>query len=57
MYLYEQRVLLNPESELHVTCDFNTSREVAPALPGGGTANEMCLATLSFTVPASAVGF
>ncbi|HEX6240243.1 MAG TPA: hypothetical protein VFZ61_05100, partial [Polyangiales bacterium] len=57
MYFYEQPLLLNPDSELEVKCEFDTSREAAPVTPGWGTANEMCLATLYFTLPAGALGF
>jgi hypothetical protein len=35
-----------------ITSDYDTSRDQAPVTPGWGTNNEMCLATLFFTVPA-----
>jgi len=38
-----------------VTCDYDTSSVDAPVRPGWGTGNEMCLATLFFTVPAGAL--
>jgi hypothetical protein len=36
-----------------VTCDYDTRSVKDPVLPGWGTSNEMCLATLYFTAPAS----
>lgn len=54
MYFYDQPPALNANSAFHVTCDYDTSGVSAPVLPGWGTSNEMCLATLYFTAPASA---
>jgi hypothetical protein len=54
MYFYAQPLLLTPRSRLEVTCDYDTSSVTEPVLPGWGTRNEMCLATLYFTAPASA---
>ena len=55
MYFYAQPLEMNAASRLQVTCDFDTSAETAPVLPGWGTRNEMCLATMYFTVPAEAL--
>ncbi|HKU38326.1 MAG TPA: cytochrome c, partial [Polyangiales bacterium] len=54
MYFYEEPWTIRPDTELSVTCDFDTSSVSQPVKPGWGTRNEMCLATLYFTVPASA---
>jgi hypothetical protein len=53
MYFYTQALAMTPDSQINVTCDFDTSAETAPVLPGWGTRNEMCLAALYFTVPAA----
>jgi len=51
MYFYQQPWLIGPGAEFELTCDFDTSDATSPVLPGWGTRNEMCLATLYFTVP------
>jgi hypothetical protein len=56
LYFYEQPWALGANSEFEVTCDFDTSDTTSPVLPGWGTRNEMCLATLYFTVPAASLG-
>ena len=53
MYFYEEPWTIRADSEISVTCDFDTSSVTEPVKPGWGTRNEMCLATLYFTVPAS----
>ncbi len=46
-YFYEGTLpQLNAESELTLTCDYDTAGDTAPVLPGWGTRNEMCLAIL-----------
>ena len=51
MYFYDKPIALAPSSSVSVTCDFDTSSRTEPVLPGWGTQNEMCLATLYVTVP------
>jgi hypothetical protein len=51
MYFYEQPRRLQPESQIHVTCDFDTSARTEPVSPGWSTRDEMCLTTLYLTVP------
>jgi hypothetical protein len=51
MYFYRSPPRLTPASELQVTCDFDTSRDTAPVLPGWGTQNEMCLTVLMLALP------
>jgi hypothetical protein len=51
MYFYEKPWELNADSRFEITCDYDTSSAQAPVTPGWGTNNEMCLATLFFTVP------
>jgi mono/diheme cytochrome c family protein len=53
MYFYAEPLTIKPDTQLSVTCDYDTSSVQAPVKPGWGTRNEMCLATLYFTVPAS----
>ena len=57
MYFYAQPIPVTPSSRLEVTCDYDTSADSEPVLPGWGTRNEMCLATMYFVVPAAQVGF
>lgn len=51
MYFYQTPHDLNASSKIGVTCDFDTSSRTDPVLPGWGTRNEMCLATVYFTAP------
>jgi mono/diheme cytochrome c family protein len=55
MYFYEQPIPLGNRTSIEVTCDFDTSARSQPVLPGWGTQNEMCLATLFVTVPLAAL--
>ena len=54
MYFYEQPITLRPDSRVSVSCDYDTSGVSTPVLPGWGTGDEMCLATLYVTVPLAA---
>lgn len=51
MYFYQEPWTVSPASEIEVTCDFDTSDATTPVMPGWGTRNEMCLATLYLTFP------
>jgi hypothetical protein len=53
MYFYAEPLTIKADTKFAVTCDFDTSSVTAPVRPGWGTRNEMCLATLYFTVPLS----
>jgi Copper type II ascorbate-dependent monooxygenase, C-terminal domain len=55
MYFYEQPWLLDADSSISVSCDYDTSSRSAPVSPGWGTRNEMCLAALYITQPLSDV--
>jgi hypothetical protein len=50
-YFYKKPMRLTPESQIQVTCDFDTSRDGSPVLPGWGTQNEMCLTALMLALP------
>jgi hypothetical protein len=52
MYFYEEPLSLVPETEVSVTCDYDTSSVTAPVKPGWGTRNEMCTAIMYVTIPA-----
>ena len=54
MYFYQTPIVITPTTRFEVTCDFDTSERTTPVLPGWGTQNEMCLATLYFTAPRAA---
>ena len=47
-YFYQptKRPALESGSQLELTCDYDTSQDSEPVLPGWGTRNEMCLDTL-----------
>jgi len=55
MYFYENPIPIGESTDIQVTCDFDTSERSNPVLPGWGTQNEMCLATLYITAPLSAL--
>lgn len=55
MYFYDKPPALDAHTEFKVTCDYNTSSVTDPVSPGWGTSNEMCLATLYFTMPIAAL--
>jgi hypothetical protein len=42
---------LEANSRLEVTCEYDTSKDSAPVMPGWGTRNEMCSALLMVTLP------
>jgi hypothetical protein len=50
-YFYAEPTPFTANSQIDVTCDFDTSTATEPVLPGWGTRNEMCLAVLYFTFP------
>ncbi len=54
MYFYDKPRTLDASTEFKVTCDYETASVTEPVLPGWGTSNEMCLATLYLTAPISA---
>lgn len=51
MYFYKQPYIITGDTELSVTCEYDTTSVNEPVRPGWGTRNEMCLATLFFAVP------
>ncbi|MEO6602489.1 MAG: hypothetical protein ABIQ16_21585 [Polyangiaceae bacterium] len=53
MYFYAKPTALDAQTQFAVTCDYDTTSVTEPVLPGWGTSNEMCLATLYFTAPIS----
>ncbi|HKU37638.1 MAG TPA: hypothetical protein VJR89_05810 [Polyangiales bacterium] len=55
-YFYETPWLIRDDSTFSVSCDYDTSQDTTPIKPGWGTRNEMCLASLYFTLPISALG-
>jgi hypothetical protein len=42
---------LDSESAVRVGCEYDTSADTAPVLPGWGTRNEMCELTLGVVFP------
>jgi hypothetical protein len=53
MYFYAEPLTIKADTRISVTCDYDTTSVNVPVKPGWGTHNEMCLATMYFTVPAS----
>ena len=56
LYFYDEPFDLTAGSSVQVTCDYDTSNDTEPVLPGWGTRNEMCLAVLYLTVPFADLG-
>jgi len=50
-YFYKTPVKMSASSLVQVTCEYNTSADTEPVLPGWGTRNEMCLAVLMVALP------
>jgi hypothetical protein len=55
LYFYDEPYPLTNATSIEVTCDYDTSTRTEPVMPGWGTQNEMCLATLYLTVPLSSL--
>jgi hypothetical protein len=52
-YFYQTPPQITPDSQLELTCEYNTMSDTQPVLPGWGTRNEMCLAVLMVALPPS----
>jgi hypothetical protein len=50
-YFYKTAPKITPDTQIEVTCEYNTSADVQPVLPGWGTRNEMCLAVMMVALP------
>jgi hypothetical protein len=50
-YLYRTPPRITADTQLEVTCEYNTSRDRDPVFPGWGTRNEMCLNVLMVALP------
>jgi hypothetical protein len=50
-YFYKTPPAITPDGEVQVTCEYDTSADTAPVLPGWGTRNEMCLTVLMVALP------
>jgi hypothetical protein len=53
LYFYKTPPRITPTSELDLGCEYDTSRERMPVLPGWGTRNEMCSAIMLLALPPS----
>jgi hypothetical protein len=53
IYDYQEPLSLTRDSKIRVTCDYDTSKDTEPVLPGWGTRNEMCFVMLMAALPAS----
>ena len=51
-YSYKTPIAITPDTQISVTCEYNTSTDTQPVLPGWGTRNEMCLNVLMVALPA-----
>jgi hypothetical protein len=52
LYFYEGvRPRLSPTSRLEAICEYDTSKDTSPVLPGWGTRNEMCAAIMMVALP------
>jgi hypothetical protein len=55
LYFYSgTRPRIGADTELALTCEYDTSRDRMPVLPGWGTRNEMCTAILMLALPPGA---
>jgi hypothetical protein len=52
-YFYRTRPVITPGTTIQVTCEYDTSLDTMPVLPGWGTRNEMCLTVLMVALPPS----
>ncbi len=52
-YFYKTPIKMTASSLVQVTCEYDTSADTAPVLPGWGTRNEMCLTVLMLALPPS----
>jgi Copper type II ascorbate-dependent monooxygenase, C-terminal domain/Copper type II ascorbate-dependent monooxygenase, N-terminal domain/Cytochrome C oxidase, cbb3-type, subunit III len=52
-YFYKTFPTITPDTNVEVTCEYNTSNDTSPVLPGWGTRNEMCLTVLMVALPAA----
>jgi Copper type II ascorbate-dependent monooxygenase, C-terminal domain len=50
-YFYKTPIAITPTTQVQVTCEYDTSQDTQPVLPGWGTRNEMCLAVLMVALP------
>jgi hypothetical protein len=50
-YFYKTPLPVTPASQFQVTCEYDTSADTDPVLPGWGTRNEMCLNILMLALP------
>ena len=51
-YSYKAPIKITPDTQISVTCEYNTSSDTQAVLPGWGTRNEMCLNVLMVALPA-----
>ena len=51
VYFFRDRPKLTPSTRVQVTCEYDTSKDTTPVLPGWGTRNEMCLNALMIAYP------
>jgi hypothetical protein len=50
-YDYAEPPVLTARSQLRLTCEYDTSGDSEPVLPGWGTRNEMCLSVMMLAFP------
>jgi hypothetical protein len=50
-YFYKTPPRLDAKSGIQVTCEYDTSKDDMPVLPGWGTRNEMCLDVMLLALP------
>jgi hypothetical protein len=50
-YFYKTPPQVTSETQFQLTCDYDTSKDANPVMPGWGTRNEMCIAILMFALP------
>jgi hypothetical protein len=51
-YNYKAPISISPDTQIQVTCEYDTSQDTMPVLPGWGTRNEMCVPVMMVALPA-----
>jgi len=51
VYFYRTPIPISADSTVQLTCEYDTSKDFLPVLPGWGTRNEMCLSVMMLALP------
>jgi hypothetical protein len=51
VYFYRTPIPITADSTVRLSCEYDTSKDFLPVLPGWGTRNEMCLSVMMVALP------